>query len=95
VASVGNQVLIAGGRARNTTSASDQVDVYDASNGSWSSAQLSQPRWGMAVASVGTQVLFAGGSSGGAVSDVVDVYDSATGEWSTGALTAARGRRRL
>jgi hypothetical protein len=44
VASVGEQVLIAGGRPRNTSSPTDQVDVYDASTGSWSSALLSQPR---------------------------------------------------
>jgi hypothetical protein len=87
VAAVGEQVLIAGGRWSNSgnSAPSDQVDIYDASTSTWSGAQLSQPRWGMTAASVGTQVVFAGGTT-----DAVDVYDSATGEWSTGSLSTPR-----
>jgi hypothetical protein len=86
VAQVGTQVLIAGGR--NPTS--DLVDIYDASTGAWSTAQLSQARSAMATATIGTWVLFAGGYTPAGPSDVVDLYDSASGQWSATRLSSAR-----
>ena len=41
---------------------SDVVDVYNSATGAWSTAQLSVARCGIAAASVGNVVLFAGGS---------------------------------
>jgi len=86
-----SQVLFAGGHrtsANSATDTSDAVDIYDAASGLWSSARLSLPRSGMSIASVGTKVLFAGGTA--ERTDQVDVYDSATGRWSVTRMPNAR-----
>ena len=73
--------------------ASDVVDVHDASAGSWSTASLSIPRVDLAAASVGTKAFFAGGVASSHVpTAVVDVFDSATGSWSTATLSEARSQ---
>jgi N-acetylneuraminic acid mutarotase len=52
---------------------------------------LSQARNNIAVASAGTQILFAGGSiSPGVYSSRVDIYDISSGTWSTAELSQAR-----
>jgi hypothetical protein len=60
----------------------------------WKSAHLSQARRGIATATVGQRVLFAGGRSvDGAASryvDTVDIYDADADTWSTAALSTAR-----
>jgi hypothetical protein len=43
----------------------DAVDLYNSATGSWSTAQLSVGRHGLAAASVGNVALFAGGNTGG------------------------------
>ena len=40
---------------------SNVVDLYDSGTGRWSTAQLSQARWGLSATSVGTLAFFAGG----------------------------------
>jgi hypothetical protein len=66
----------------------------EAPPGQWSTAQLSQARWGIVTATVGRRVLFAGGLSGRAPNvaywDTVDIYDDATGQWSTARLAEPR-----
>jgi hypothetical protein len=100
-ATVGSLVLFAGGTLGRTPPndavTSDRIDLYDSATGAWSTATLSRsggqslPRWGFAVAQVGTQVLFAGGFTGArmglAQSRVVDIYDAASGQWTTGELS--------
>src|SRR5207237_9654119 len=71
------------------------VDIYDSATGQWSTAALSDARWQLRVATVGSKVLFAGGTTDGtfneaAATATVDIYDAATGEWSTAALSQAR-----
>jgi len=64
---------------------------------SQSTATLSQARTGMAVAVVGSQVLFAGGQTSSvdaSATDAVDLYDDSTGEWSSTTLSAPRTRVR-
>ena len=39
------------------------VDLYNGATGTWSTAQLSVPRWDLAAASVGNVTLFAGGAT--------------------------------
>jgi autotransporter-associated beta strand protein len=60
----------------------------------WSTAQLSQARWGLAATSAGNDVFFAGGVAGGlgssGYSNVVDIYNTSTGIWSTATLAQAR-----
>jgi hypothetical protein len=74
----------------------DAVDVYDAATGTWSTAQLSRGRWGLAAAAAGTQVLFVGGSRTNGPPfppvDTIDIHDVATGQWSTAALGVPRTR---
>ncbi len=61
--------------------------------GTWSTAQLSEARFGLAAASSGNFAIFAGGTTPNSalqMSDAVDLYNSATGKWSTAQLSAAR-----
>lgn len=54
---------------------------------------LSIPRWGMAVASSGDKILFAGGAAvnwGGEMYSRVDIYDLTTKSWSTSELSSSR-----
>ena len=43
---------------------SNAVDLYNGASGTWSTAQLSVARFGLAVTSVGNVALFAGGLTG-------------------------------
>ena len=43
---------------------SNDVDLYNSATGTWSTAQLSVARYGLAAASVGNVALFAGGMTG-------------------------------
>jgi hypothetical protein len=40
------------------------VDLYDSGTGRWSTAQLSEARYGLSATSVGTVAIFAGGQCG-------------------------------
>ncbi len=40
---------------------SNAVDLYNSASGTWSTAQLSVARWGLAATSVGNVAIFAGG----------------------------------
>ncbi len=42
---------------------SNVVDLYDSGTGLWSTARLSQARYGLSATSVGTVAIFAGGFS--------------------------------
>ena len=58
------------------------VDIYDLAAREWSVASLSSARWGLAGASVGQYIVFAGGATSvSAVSATVDVYDTLAGRW--------------
>jgi hypothetical protein len=69
----GNLVFFGGGT--NNTAVYAQVDIYNVSNGSWSTATLSQARFDLAATSVGNLVLFGGGLNITGPSDVVDIYN--------------------
>jgi hypothetical protein len=61
------------------TSPSDNVDIYDTTTDSWSSASLALPRIGPSAATIGARTLVAGGlldrSVDAPASDVVDVLE--------------------
>ena len=92
---VGNKAIFAGGHWGSNYY--DTVDIYDASMGeptdpnAWSTANLSQPRYGLAAAGVCDRwAFFAGGVASSGVSNVVDVYADAN--WTTTTpLDVARG----
>ena len=95
---VDNKAIFAGGVWSSScwaTVFSDVVDMYDASTNTWSIATLSQARAGIAATTVGSKVLFAGGSYSYAPyqsafsSNVVDIYDATTDTWSTTTLPVA------
>ena len=51
----------AGGGGSSSSSYSDAVDLYNSASGTWSTAQLSVARFGLAATSVGNVAIFAGG----------------------------------
>jgi hypothetical protein len=86
--SSGEIVFFGGGQ--NATGASDRVDIYNVSSGSWTTAILSIPRWGLAATSLGSLVFFAGGWDGTTYYNQVDIYNISDGSWSTANLSQAR-----
>jgi predicted Ser/Thr protein kinase len=96
-ASSGTFVFFAGGGntsstgyVQGPTTPYNQVDIYNVSNGSWSTATLSQARCFLAATSVGNVVLFGGGSNGNVFFNVVDIYDVSSDMWTTATLSQAR-----
>ena len=96
VTTVGSKAIFAGGSGVNylgtngTYGPVNAVDIFDANTGGWSTATLSQARYSMAAATVGTKAVFAGGFDGFYPSAAVDIYDASTGHWSTTTLSQAR-----
>jgi len=66
------------------------VDIYNVSDGSWSTATLSQARYALAATSVGSLVLFGGGYNSIGVSNLVDIYNGTSNTWITATLSQAR-----
>ena len=68
------------------------VDVYDAATNQWTTTQLSDARHGIAAATIGDKVFFAGGQTGDGItmSDKVDIYNLSTNSWSTTVLSQPR-----
>jgi predicted Ser/Thr protein kinase len=97
--SSGNLVFFAGGgQIFNLTTliiqnVTDSVDIYNVSDGQWSTATLSQARAVLAAASVGSLVLFGGGENKippNYTSSVVDIYNVTNSTWSNTTLSQAR-----
>ena len=90
VATAGNKLFFAGGDTPPLSPGphpSSRVDIFDLATNIWSSAELSQPRWGLTAVVSGNKVYFAGGkgfTNLGSVglSSRVDVYDVVTDSWS-------------
>lgn len=99
-ASAGGLAFFAGGgrfsNAIGNYALYSDVNVYDPATNSWSTMHLSQRRQWLAGTSVGSQVLFAGGSPIAGppfgTSNRVDIYDTATQVWSQAALSVPRTR---
>ena len=93
--SAGNKIFFAGGRlAPGSNGASSRVDIYDLDTRSWSTAELSKPRYGIAAVAAGRKVFFAVGTvrdiSLSSVFATVDIYDLATNTWSVASLSRPR-----
>jgi hypothetical protein len=87
----GSKILFAGGWT--SGGHSSRVDIFDTTTKTWSIAELTDPyRDGMAVATVGDKVLFAGGGDYDwiDVTSRVDIYNATTNSWSTAELSVAR-----
>jgi N-acetylneuraminic acid mutarotase len=88
----GGKILFAGGFVP-FSHYSSRVDIYNIITNTWSTAELTIPeRQGMAVASVGSKVLFAGGgdNDNGITTSRVDIYDAANNSWSISDLSKKR-----
>ena len=90
IASIDNKIFIAGGGFWGDDIYTNQVDIYNASDNSWSSTSLSEYKTGVAGVSAGNKVFFAGGYSFNNWSNIVDIYDNATNTWSSGKLSERR-----
>jgi hypothetical protein len=87
-ASVGTQVLFAGGWNSNANSESDRVDIFDAATRVWSTASLSRAQSVSVATTVGNSVIFAvsfGGS--GNTWAYADKFDASNGNWSIVSLS--------
>jgi len=96
---LGDELAFFAGGQNHAGNKSAAVDIFNASDGSWSVAALSTPRSMLAASSAaGRFALFAGGelaehegnTSRADVTDRVDVYDRWSGAWSTAALVVPR-----
>jgi hypothetical protein len=66
------------------------VDIYDSRNGTWSAANLSEPKRELSAVSAGDFALFAGGYRDTHSLASLDVFDAATGAWYADALPTGR-----
>ncbi len=95
---VGSLAIFAGGATYSdgTWSPSSDVDIYNTSTGTWSTATLSVARWFIAATTVGDLAIFAGGTVNNVASATpnttaaVDIYNANNGKWSTALLSQAR-----
>jgi hypothetical protein len=90
VVAVGNKLFFAGGTTPPVSPGphpTSMVDIYDVSTNTWSTAQLSQARWGLTAVAMGNKVYFAGGTAqsgtGVKLTSRMDIYDLANDTWST------------
>lgn len=94
-AHVGDKVLFAGGgpigALLNPPTGSSTVDIYNLSDSTWSTAELSEPRCFLAVAVIGDKAYFAGGAiNNNTLSKRVDIYDASENSWTIDSLSQAR-----
>lgn len=95
VASAGNKILFAGGRISFYNAGGDatsRVDIYDVVSQSWSTAELSVPRFFIAAIAAGNKIFFAGGDNvfsiySGKHYPTVDIYDAVSNTWSVASLS--------
>jgi hypothetical protein len=97
VAVLGNKIFFGGGGRQHNNGwgvwqygglGSSVVDIFDVTNNSWSTAQLSSARVPVG-ASAGNKVVFAGGDDL-YISSRVDVYDEITNTWTSRSLSEAK-----
>jgi kelch-like protein 20 len=91
----GNRVFFAGGYQNtdwddNPIDFSARVDICDASTNTWSTAELSEARYGIAAASIANKIIFAGGYGSNNASNRIDIYDVMANTWSTASLSEPR-----
>ena len=98
-ATVGNKVFFAGGdHGHNGTpgiNRATQVDIYDITTNTWSTAQLSNYKVvGHCGVTAGSKIYFSGGETwqgtNPVASNVIDIYDNVTNSWSTSSLLENR-----
>lgn len=95
----GSKLVFAGGCVINNSTGAytplKNVDIYDATLNTWSTANLSVARLDMASAIAGNKIIFAGGDAYNAAGtqvakSTVDIYNSSTNLWTTASLPVGR-----
>jgi Secretion system C-terminal sorting domain/Kelch motif len=69
------------------------IDIYDNATGLWSNASLSAKREGIAVATLGNKILFAGGTAYTNTTKIytnVDIFDAVANTWTVSYMPNAR-----
>jgi len=92
-ATIGDKVLFAGGFGYpdgGNWGMFSTVDIYDNSNNSWSTSNLSHARMDITATTVGNKIYFAGGRDEMGASTTIDIYDATTGSWSVSSLQQPR-----
>jgi hypothetical protein len=90
--SLNELVFFGGGDNGSGAGPTNQVDICNATSGSWTTATLSLPRRRLAATSLKNVVLFGGGWNGvSTYYNNVDIYNVSDGSWSTATLSQARG----
>ncbi len=95
IAASGNKIVFAGGYTKNAAYnevLSKTVDIYDASDDTWSTSQLAVAANYSCAAASGNKILFVRDQdfSSGSISGTVDIYDVVTGIWSSSTLSEPR-----
>jgi hypothetical protein len=96
IASAGNKILFAGGYlASAAIPEKSRVDIYDLSNNTWSTAELSEGRYDMGVAVHQNKIFLAGGfkynpSQVALLTPRIDIYNATTNSWTVDSLTVPR-----
>jgi len=98
-AAVGNRILFAGGDwgfwGTGPWGTSNNVDIYDTTNQTWSGSLLSEPKEVLTAVTANNKVYFAGGETWAGdpstmpptfASKKIDIYDYPTNTWSTSTL---------
>jgi hypothetical protein len=93
-ATAADKLVFAGGylRVPGSWEPTATVDIYNLSANTWSTAQLSETRGGITVATVSNKILYAGGFHNDRFSSRVDIYDAAANTWSTAELSMPRSQ---
>ena len=91
-ASVGNKILFAGGtQGYYGYNRSKEVNIYNLSTISWSSASLSEGRHhGHAAIAVNNKIYIIGGEGSNGFSSTMDIYDNVINAWSTATMQKAK-----
>ncbi|MBA3673505.1 MAG: hypothetical protein H0W75_00860 [Chitinophagaceae bacterium] len=94
-----NKIVFAGGYAynnlSNTYNITSSVDIYNTGTQNWSTAQLTVPRYDVAITTLGNKIFFAGGVEQGPwdydiINSNVDIYDAEVNSWSVTNLSNGR-----
>jgi hypothetical protein len=100
-ATLDNKIFFAGGlrwpdgqiiHFPNSFVATNTVDIFNNTTGAWSTASLTEPRYGLSANTAGNKIYFAGGGGNypSTLSKTIDIFDASTNSWSTSQLQEAK-----
>jgi len=97
IAAAGNKIVFAGGDGSLDCPecwGSPRVDIYDLTNNTWSTAELSEGRWSIGAVAADNKIFFAGGQWGDGAFDSyytnVDIFDASSNTWKVVHLSEPR-----